>query len=567
VTRTGRLLGGVAPLAPAPLAPRRRDLRRPGCRGQAHRPNAYRTIAERTSRHALEAELLALKEAELAALLRKQAKRNETKIRERCKSLYGFIQEFWSVVEPGTPFVGGWAIRAICDHLEAVTRGEIQNLLINVPPGMMKSLTVSVFWPAWEWGPCERPDLRYLTTSYSEDNVLRDSRKTKKIIESPKYQALWGEGEDRESFVRKTAKWGEFLFENSLGGVRDCRPFKSLTGGRGDRFICDDPHSTTTAESDVERAKTVTQYREGASDRLNDLQRSATVIIMQRLHEKDVSGAIIGLDVGFVHLCLPMEFEAERIDPETGQRSGGPCQTFIRGRLFFEDPRTVDGELLFPERFPRAEVDRLKKLKGEYAWAGQYQQRPAPREGGLFKRAWFQVVDVLPASCKRWVRAWDFGATEGAGDYTVGLKITRDEDGVFYVVDVVRDRLGPAGVQRLLKAVASQDPKGTTVRIPQDPAQAGKAQALTFITELAGYAVKAIPPTGDKVTRATPASAQAEVGNVKLLRGDWNEAFMNEVCTFPAGTYDDQVDAFADGLNELALAPPPPKATVSGFRV
>lgn len=565
MTRTATLLASAAGVQPD--RQRWEPRRRPGCRSQARRPNAYRTIAERASRAALEAELLALKEAELAHVQGKRAKRDETTIRERCKSLYGFIEEFWSVVEPGTPFVGGWAIKAICDHLEAVTRGEIQNLLINVPPGMMKSLTVSVFWPAWEWGPCERPDLRYLTTSYSEDNVLRDSRKTKKIIESPKFQALWGEGDGRETFVKRSGKWGEFLFENTLGGVRDCRPFGSLTGGRGDRFICDDPHSTKTAESDTERAKTVRDYREGASDRLNDLQRSATVIIMQRLHHQDVAGTILELDVGFVHLRLPMEFEVERTDPETGKKSGGPCQTFVRGRLFFEDPRTEDGELLFPERFPRAEVNRLKKLKGEYAWAGQYQQRPAPREGGLFKRAWFQIVDVLPASCQRWVRAWDFGATEGGGDYTVGLKITRDADGVFYVTDVVREQLGPAGVLRLLKSIASQDLAGTTIRIPQDPAQAGKAQALTYVTELAGYAVKAVPPTGDKVTRATPASAQAEVGNVKLLRGQWNEAFMNEVCTFPAGSNDDQVDAFADALNELALAPPPPKVTVGSLRV
>ena len=174
---------------------------------------------------------------------------------------------------------------------------------------------------------------------------------------------------------------------------------------------------------------------------------------------------------------------------------------------------------------------------------------------------------MLPATCKRWVRAWDFGATEGGGDYTVGLKITRDADGVFYITDVVREQLGPAGVLRLLKSIASQDPPGTTIRIPQDPAQAGKAQALTYVTELAGYAVKAVPPTGDKVTRATPASAQAEAGNVKLLRGHWNEAFMNEVCTFPAGSNDDQVDGFADALNELALAPPPPKVTVGSLRV
>ncbi|WP_201721603.1 phage terminase large subunit [Caulobacter sp. B11] len=253
----------------------------------------------------------------------------------------------------------------------------------------------------------------------------------------------------------------------------------------------------------------------------------------------------------YVHLSLPMEFEAERTGPD-GRKTGGPCRTYVDNNLFFVDPRTEEGELLFPERFPRKEVDGLKKSKGSYAYNGQYQQRPAPRDGGIFTRGWFEVVDAIPANVKR-CRAWDFGGTDGGGDATVGLRMARAPDGVFYVERVDRDHLSPAKVEKLVKTVADTDPAGTVIRIPQDPAQAGKAQAQTYIKLLAGHSVKAVQPTGDKVVRASPASAQAEAGNVKLLRGGWNEAFLDEVCTFPSASHDDQVDAFADALNELAL--------------
>lgn len=266
-------------------------------------------------------------------------------IRAKCRTLHGFIEEFWYVLEPVTPFRTGWALQAMCAHLEAVHRGLFQFLLMTVPPGMMKSLLVSVFFQAWEWGPMGRPDLRYLATSFSDKNVTRDSDKVRRLVMSEKYQALWG---DR---VQRGVKWGTDLFENTAGGNRDCRPFGSLTGGRGDRNLMDDPHSTTSAESDQQRGETVKQYREGATDRLNDITRSAIIVIMQRLHMNDVAGTIIKLG-GFVHLNLPMEFEPDH-----------RCVTPI-----FTDPRTRAGELLFPERFPQQALAKLKKDKGEYAW-------------------------------------------------------------------------------------------------------------------------------------------------------------------------------------------------------
>ena len=468
---------------------------------------------------------------------RERLARDIEHIRARCTSLAGFVREAWAVLEPSNPYIHGWHIDAICLHLEAITNGTFlalgleNRLLINVPPGTMKSLIVSVFWPAWEWGPRALPSMRYLTTSYSENYVKRDSRRMRDLVQSEWYRALWPE----VALVRA----GEASFANDKTGFREGVPFGSLTAGRGDRVVIDDPHSTETAESEAERGRTTRIFRESVPSRLIDPIRSAIVVIMQRLHANDVSGVIEKLKIGYIHLRLPMEFEADH-----------RCVTPI-----FEDPRTFDGELLFPERFPRAVVERDKIPLGPYAVAGQFQQRPSPREGGLFKRASFEVVDALPPVTKT-VRAWDFAGTKKKGsgdpDWTVGLRMSRGSDGLFYIDKLDRFREGPGEVRTRLKNTASQDGPFVSIRLPQDPGQAGKAQAESMIGDLAGHIVKALPVTGDKETRAKPLASQVAVGNVRLLRGDWNETFLAEIEMFPSGAHDDQVDAAADAFNELA---------------
>ena len=169
----------------------------------------------------------------------------------------------------------------------------------------------------------------------------------------------------------------------------------------------------------------------------------------------------------------------------------------------------------------------------------------------MFKRAWFPVVRAVPAGT-RFVRGWDLAATEGAGDWTVGVKIGRQKNGRFLIADVVRDRKSSAGVERLLVNTASQDGYECKISIPQDPGQAGKAQTSYLIQQLAGYTVTASTESGDKVTRAGPLAAQAEAGNVDILEGDWNDAFFEEITIFPNGTKD-QTDAASRAFNELVM--------------
>lgn len=817
---------------------------------------------------------------------RERLARDVEAIRARCQTLAGFVREAWHVLEPIQPLVWNWHLDAICAHLEAVTDGRINRLLINVPPGSSKSLIVSVLWPAWEWGPKGLRSLRYLATAFNEIPVKRDTRKCRDLLLSEWYRALWP-----EVVLTRTA---EMSFANSSTGAREGIPFGSLTSQRGDRLICfpagemvatefgsmpideivnrrlpirvwstnvqtgatslkpvigwvknpasaivevelrdgasvrctpdhrlwtqrgwvradslcasdvlpvaatldernraaahaklrgevslrargaeyladlilgqlgprsalsapnvirpaqalgegapcfaasdllnsgafdaelfregvgnvialnnhrscitvdfrpwahlvhrkgavllgvgnilfacaidevrksaigraaiavanlmtgrrraskrqhhalvdeqdsgntvatsvearipslagcpafqnalgnlpdatiahlsgpglrsdaaqtadaviplvtrnrsplfvrhighadhtycltvadnhtfyvgdgdrllvancDDPHSVKTAESDAERNETTRLFREGAVNRLNDQQRSAIVVVMQRLHEADLSGVIKKLGMEYVHLLLPMEFEVER-----------KCRTSIG----FEDPRTVEGELLDPGRFPRAEVEKLKRDMGSFAYAGQYQQRPAPRAGGMFKRAWFEgrTIGAAPKGT-RWVRHWDLAATaKKTSARTAGVKIGKAPDGSFIVGHSVTTQSEGPEVRKLIKATAETDTRYVEISLPQDPGQAGKVQARDMVAMLAGFKAHAEPETGDKVTRAEPFAAQCEAGNVFIIEGAWNESYLDELCLFPGGAFKDQVDASSGAFARL----------------
>lgn len=510
------------------------------------------------------AAIRAEKERRKRAREAEETARNAEAIRDRCSTLIGFVREFWTILEPKADLKIGWAVEAIALHLEAVSDGRVQYLLINVPPGMMKSLLVAVFWPAWEWAMRDA-SYRYLTSSFSRSNVIRDNSKMRRLVESDKFKLLF-------PHVRlDPTSNAKDKFENLETGNREGRAFDSMTGGRGDRVLIDDPHSVKSGESDVQREDTVKTFREAIPDRLNDMTKSVIVVIMQRVHSNDVSGTIVREKYPYCHLNLPMEFEPFR--EENGEQIDNRCVTYDdHGIELFRDPRTYDGELIFPERFPPKEVERLKKIKGSYAWAGQYQQRPTAREGGLFKRAWFagKIIgpERVPVGYIQRCRAWDPAGTEenesdGDPDYTAGCLVGRH--GVdYYVFGMERDRLSPGMVQRLVRATAETDPPGTIIRYPQDPAQAGKGQAQSYVPALAGFRLKIETTSGrgNKMGRAEPASIQAEYGHIYLVNSrspdqgvdEWITTFLDELCAFPKAAHDDQVDAFSDAFAELAGA-------------
>lgn len=455
-------------------------------------------------------------------------------IKGECESLTGFVKWAWPILEPGTLFVPNWHIDAVSEHLEAITTGDIQNLAVNIPPGTMKSLLISVMFPAWWWTTA--PSKRFLSGSFEQNLALRDNEKMRALVTSAEYQALWGE-------KTRLIKSGTRSFMNVSRGGREARAFKSMTGGRGDATIVDDPHSTLTAESDKERAKTVRQFVEGIQNRVNDAATSSIILVMQRLHEHDVTGAIERYGFDYEKLVLPMEFEPHRR---------------VTTRIGWTDPRQNEGDLLFPGKFPRETVESLKKI-GSYAWSGQYQQRPVPREGGMFKRAWFAGKVLSPGEVPAgvvWWRHWDLAATEldpmaTTGARTCGVKMGRAPDGRIVVGHM--NAFGKDGkvVKVLIRQQAEIDGPTVNISIPQDPGAGGKVNRQDIITHLEGFNARKMIESGDKESRAVPFSAACENGDVWLVRGAWNDDYLDELCLFPGGARKDVADASSGAYARL----------------
>ena|GEM_PF-1933035 len=301
--------------------------------------------------------------------------------------------------------------------------------------------------------------------------------------------------------------------------------------------IWDDPHSVEAALSPAHRETAVRVFQETLPTRLNNPDRSAIVIVMQRLHEGDVSGLILENDYGYEHLCLPMEFDPAR-----------RCQTSIG----FTDWRETEGELLFPERFPAEVVERDRTIMGPYAFAGQMQQTPLPRGGGFFE--WEKLeVRQAPNRIDRLIRYWDKAGTKGGGAYTAGVKMGVLPNGDFIVLDVVRGQWAAAERERVIRQTAEMDGIECRVAVEQEPGSGGKESAEGTIRNLAGYSVEADRATGAKELRAEPYAAQVAAGNVKLAKGDWNQMFIDEHKSFPVGKYKDQIDAASGAFARLAI--------------
>ena len=216
---------------------------------------------------------------------------------------------------------------------------------------------------------------------------------------------------------------------------------------------------------------------------------------------------------------------------------------------YASDPRTEDGELLWPERFSAESVDELKKALrawgGSYAEAGQLQQRPAPRGGGMFQKDDFKIVAGAPEG-GRTVRGWDLAGTDAKTNkqaaFTVGTKMKLVK-GSIYIENVARKQVSPSGVEKMILSNTQIDGHGVVQDFPQDPGQAGKAQKCAIGQLLHGYIFCFSPETGSKEDRATPLAAQCENGNVYLVKGSWNQSFINEASLFPNGQFKDQIDA------------------------
>lgn len=495
-------------------------------------------------------------------------------------SLLAFLRLAWPQFEPGKLEIS-WHHEAIAEHLEAVSAGEIRRLLINVPPRSSKTSIVSIAWPAWIWCQSERtplkgPQVRFMCVCYAASLSLEIATTARRLVTSDWYQGWWGDrvAPDPDEFNRAR-------FANKAGGYRIAASIEGGTLGRGgDVKIIDDPNKVSDVESEIERMRVLRAYDEALATRVTDPRSTAEVVIMQRLHEEDLSGHILSQNIGgWDHLMIPQQYDPRRYV----QTSIG--WTDPRGALDEEEqaeydgalavnpkaPHPHDGMLMWPDRFDEEWVEREQVRMGSVAWSGQMQQIPVGRGTEIIKPEWWQFwgEDEFP----------EYGTCVASLDTAYSERETADYNAftlwfAFQGVDGrpkvmlasawrVRTNLADLA-RRVVRSCQGLAP--LPLRVATDgegrlvPEKVGpKAEILLIedatrgkdlrdeIWRLLGgrrqLRVDLVRPAGDKVARLNSCVPVFEAGVVYAPERDWSDEVINEIASFPRGRHDDYCDS------------------------
>jgi predicted phage terminase large subunit-like protein len=442
------------------------------------------------------------------------------------RSLKEFIKNCWQTIEPGREFYDNWHIDAVSEHLQAVVDGKVKRLIINIPPRHMKSISVAVALPAWTW--TIQPQKRFLFASYAASLSIRDSVKCRRLIDSQWYQDHFGGVFNLTSDQNQKQR-----FENNQTGYRIATSVDgALTGEGGDIIVVDDPHNVREAESSAVRESVLDWWDQAMQSRLNDPKTGAFIIITQRVHENDLTGHILSNDTDgeWEHLCLPARYEI-----------GHPTPT--KSSLGFTDPRTKEGDLLWPERIDEKTLGSLEKSLGTYAAAGQLQQRPMPKGGGILKAEWWVPWEKqdLP-DIEYVIQSWDTAfSTKEKTSYSA-----RTTWGVFryrgqmnaIAIDMWYDRVTYPELRRAAQeAYDLYEPDAVLIE------KKASGQSLLQDLRIAGVPVLEYLPDRDKEARAHAASALLEDGRIWFpFDRKWAKDLISICAAFPSGDNDDIVD-------------------------
>jgi predicted phage terminase large subunit-like protein len=478
--------------------------------------------------------------------------------REPDCSLLNFFRECWSVLEPGVPLVEGFHVAAICEHLEAVTWGDVRDLLITIPPRMTKSSLVSVAWPAWEW--TFRPEERFLTASYVQEVATQDAVRTRDLIRSYWFQERWG-----HVFHLRADQNLKTRYSNDKTGYRIAIGARGRTTSLGgSRLIVDDPHNVMDAGSYQKRQEVIRWWDVAMSTRHNDAKTGTRVIVQQRVHEGDLAGHVIRQG-GFVHLNLPMEYEPT---PEARTPTA----------IGWVDPRTEPGELLIEERFGRSEVEKAKQRMGPVDYAAQHQQHPSPMGGAIYLEQywrWYRVdlphgtPGSRPSDADLEIVCFvDTASKEGEENaFTVFAVWGRTGDRA-YLLQEYRERLAfPRLLAKTAQVWGDWHERGLTMFVVED-----KSSGVALIqlaqnppTGMQRFPVKAWSPgTRDKVQRANMGTGWMASGAAALPAWNdgpledqipWLREFVQEHTEFPKGDFADRVDTTTMMLHWWFVAP------------
>lgn len=455
-------------------------------------------------------------------------------VSRRNGSLRYFVEQAWHQVEPARRFQGNWHIDAICEHLEAVFHRDILRLVINVPPGSMKSLLCSVLWPAWSW--TQQPGTKWITSSYSDKIARRDALRSRQLIESSWYQARWGDG-----FGQNPDAWSATQYRNTRAGFRFATTVGGgVTGEHADIQTVDDPIKPLDAgmhRVDTSALQNCIEWWDGTmSTRMADPARSARVIVMQRLHQRDLTGHVLDQG-GYEHIMLPMRFEPKR-----------RCFVETTG---WQDPRDDEGELLWPERFPEEALKMRERELGPLGVAGQEQQRPAPAEGGILKKDWMRYYASPPENIKNVILSWDMSFKDTGTSWVVGQAWFLQKAN-FYLLDQVRGKW--SFVEALRHVVSFYNAALERWGSVKESLVEDKANGPAIISTLKTTVPGMIPinPKGSKPERCSNAAPVIESGNVWLpspLLAPWVTEMVARWIAFPNVADDDEIDTMTQVIN------------------
>ena len=514
--------------------------------------------------------------------------------------LADYMASAWPHALEPSRYMTNWHIDCVCDYLTAAADWKLGSkvLIFSFPPRHMKSIGLNVFFPSWLWAQDPKeghpdnpfairpnswrgPGTKLCFIAYGSALSESHGHKCLTLIRSPWYQRKWG---DRFRLITE----GVQKFENNHGGHRQALSMGgALTGFGGHIIVLDDLHNRLSDSFENDRLKVLDAWDNAMGSRLDDPVNGLFILAMQRTAPSDLIGHVLAKEFNGIHVCLPYEFESKH--PYVFQRPDNDIEvmgkTFDRPLLRMTDSsggtdigprkgeawedRRREGEVLWPERFPKEVMaPEIAKMTSHDA-AGQYQQRPSAAEGGMFKRHWFanrlDIGDYYAFAEAKYLtlcRAWDLAWTEpGPGkepDWSVGVLMGRDHQAnIFYILDVVRGRWSPADLERVVLATARRDGETCTVRIPQDPG-AGSFVAAYLSQQLAGYPVRIEAERNSKGQRAAPVAAQAENRLLVLLKGHWNHDWIEEHCAFRPDLKhqrDDQVDATSAAFRQIVRQP------------
>lgn len=504
---------------------------------------------------------------DLNALLRDPAKLIQAIDRADFEdSLYLFLRAAWHTIDPA-PWRDGWPMEAVAEHLQGVCDGDIRRLLINIPPRTGKTSLFSIAFPAWVWaqaaeGPTSGPGTQFLYSSYAEKRSMQDSVACRRLIRSPFYQAYWG-----HRFSLMGDQDTKHRFTNSRGGHRLITSITGTATGEGAQiFGVDDPNATNQGDSEA-NVETVVEWWDGtAQSRLNDPKTGAFMVVQQRVAEDDLSGHILSNNIGeWTHLCLPMHYDPDR--------------AFVTV-IGWEDPRTEPGELLWPDRFGDPEVKALERGMGPFRAAGQLEQRPEPKGGGVIKREWwtnwkeeaFPPMDYILASLDTAYTEKtenDYSALTIWGVFTTDpIAVASrfiDDDGRPQYIERTYTEQAPKVM--LMSAWKERLPLHELVTKVAKSCKALKIDKLLIEDKAAGHSVAQEirrlyghenfgvqlydPKAQDKLSRLYSVQHLFAEGMIYAPDRSWADMVITEVAGFPHGRHDDLTDTVSQALRHL----------------